>query len=121
MSPTAAFFAFFVLKKVQARTFVVVRWEQREGPRFCTGSPSDHTFKNHGDKKANVKPGHVCLGSESSERSTGWLGWCMPVEVFGGRKGQLLALCLDGLQFRRFGETLQGLHSSGKVGMSSVN
>jgi hypothetical protein len=30
------------------------------GTRFCTSSPLDCTFKNHGNKKANVKPGHVC-------------------------------------------------------------
>ena len=66
------------------------------GPRFCTSASLGCTFKNHGDKKANVKPGHVYLGSESGKKSTGWLGWCLSIEVFGGREGKLLALCLLG-------------------------
>jgi cell division protein FtsB len=93
-----------------------------KGPRFCTSAPSDCKFKTHVDKKAKVKPFHVYLGSDGGKRSSGWLGWCMPVEVFGGsgRAAQLAALGLDGQQFRRFGETLSGLHAGGKVEMASV-
>lgn len=90
------------------------------GARFCTSSPSDCKFKNH-EKKANVKPHHVYLGSDSGRKSTGWMGWCMPVEVFGGRDGQLSGLGLDGAQFRRFGETLQGLYVGGKEDMTTIS
>ena len=90
------------------------------GSRFCTTFPSECKFKNH-DKKANVKPNHVYLGSDSGKKSSGWLGWCMPVDVFGGRETQLAGLGLDGSQFRRFAETLHGLHVGGKVDMASVS
>jgi hypothetical protein len=91
------------------------------GARFCTSHPVECGYKSHVDKKADIKPGHVYLGSDSGKKSAGWTSWCMPVSVFGGRESQLSALNLNGPQFRRFGETLQGIFSGGKVNMSSVS
>jgi hypothetical protein len=89
--------------------------------RFCTSHPNECGYKSHVDKKAGVMPGHVYLGSEAGKKNSGWVSWCMPIKVFGGKENQLSALGLNGPQFRRFGETLLGIQSGGKVDMAHVS
>jgi hypothetical protein len=90
--------------------------------RFCTSHPLECTYKSHLDKKADVKPGHVYLGSEAGNKSAGWVSWSVHINTFGGRHDQLPALGITGSQFRRFGETLLGIQmSGGHVNMASYS
>jgi hypothetical protein len=114
--------------KSVVRVFVVVKGAGEDmccgqvganGSRFCTKVPSSCKYKNHKEKKAKVKPGHVYVGSGKTESA--WISWSKPVEIFGGKTDQLNALSLTGSQFCRFGETLHGIHVGGKVDMSTVS
>ena len=116
-------------QKGVVRVFVIVEGAGKDvccgaigsnGARFCTSKPSECSFKSHVDKKAMVKARHVYLGTDSGRKVAGWTSWCMPLEVFGGREAQLASLGLDGPQFRRFGETLQGMYAGGKISMATT-
>jgi hypothetical protein len=69
------------------RVFVVVEGAGRyfccgsvglNGARFCTSHPGKCGFKSHLDKKANVKAGHVYLGSDSGNIR----GWNISIMIF---------------------------------------
>jgi hypothetical protein len=53
------------------------------GGRTVLGCFWSASTKNHIEKKAVRRFGHVYLGTDSGKKSSGWTSWCMPIEVFG--------------------------------------
>jgi hypothetical protein len=90
---------------------IVVWWAQMVLGYVLVFQTSASDFKSHMEKKANMKPRHAYLGTDSGKKNAGWTSWCMPVKVFGGMEAQLSALGLDGPQLGQFGEALARLSS----------